>query len=88
MTMSLFNDVDTVDFWRTNADKSEAPRISPQRLRRNRLSKLRDDSKQLSPTFTGLSFSCRVKHVSKYFSEQHSKEDIKQEGRTLIVKVV
>ena len=49
--------VDIVDFRRTNADKLELPKISPQRLRRNRLSKLRDDSKQLSPLFTVLSFS-------------------------------
>ena len=67
--------VDIVDFRRTNADKLELPTISPQRLRRNRLSKLRDDSKQLSPLFTVLSFSYKVKHVSKSFSEQHA-EDI------------
>ena len=67
--------VDTADFRRTNGDKLEPPTISPQRLRRNRLSKLRDDSKQLSPIFTVLSFSYKFKHVSKYFSEQHE-EDI------------
>ena len=56
-------DVDTVDFWRTNASKLEAGPISRQRLRRNRLSKFWDDSKHLSPLNTMLSFSHKVKYL-------------------------
>ena len=63
-TSNIFvSDVDTADFWRTNGSKLEAGPISPQRLRRNRLSKFRDDSKHFSPISTVLSFSHKVKYL-------------------------
>ena len=86
--------VDTVDFWRTNAGKLEAPPISPHSLRRNRLSKFRDDSKHLSPLFTVLSFSYKVKYIEHNLvnscktCSQNKMRKIYKEHKGPIVKAV
>ena len=85
-TSNIFvSDVDTVDFWRTNGSKLEAGPISPQRLRRNRLSKFRDDSKHFSPISTVLSFSHKVKylkHTLASFCQMFSQNNMRAIYRT------